>query len=172
MTEPISTGTPVPAAPVVPAPQPTLQQQIADSLKPPAAPAAPAAPAPAVIPSDTAPVSAPATDSALKVQLADAEKRLQDTQRWGHKNAEEASKLKTALTQIQNHPVLGKLLEVMDQPTQPNPQAEADAQEMRTLWTEYQTAKSDEEAFAKLMKFSEARGARRAMAEFDKGLTK
>src|SRR5712691_947150 len=172
MTEPTSTGTPVPAAPVVPAPQPTLQQQIADSLKPPAAPAAPAAPAPAVAPtSDTAPVSAPTTDSALKVQLADAEKRLQDTQRWGHNNAEEAAKLKGALTQIQNHPVLEKLLEVMDQPTQPNPQAEAEAQEMRTLWTEYQSAKSDEEAFAKLMKFSEARGARRAMAEFDKVMT-
>ena len=168
---PVVPGTPAPAAPVVPAPTPTLQQQIADSLKPPAAPAAPAVPAPAVTPSDAAPVSPPATDSGLKDKLADAEKRLQDTQRWGHKNAEEASKLKTALTQIQNHPVLGKLLEVMDQPTQPNPQAEADAQEMRTLWSEYQTAKSDEEAFSKLMKFSEARGARRAMSEFDKVMT-
>lgn len=164
-------GTPAPAAAApaaAPAAPVTMAQQIVDSQVKPAAPATPAV-APVVQQvGDAAPGGAPQGDSALKDKLAEAEKRLQDTQKWGHKNAEEAAKLKNALTQIQNHPVVGRLLEAMAQgQLQPTGNAQADAEqaEMQRAWADYQASKSDEEAFAKILTFAETRAARRALAE-------
>ena len=165
---------PAPAPAPTPVPAPTFAQVVKDSQAAPAAPAAPAA-APAVPTSDApAPTPAPAPNpqdsAALQQQLADAEKRLQDTQRWGHKNAEEAAKLRQSLSSIQNHPVIGKLLEVVSQGSQATPQNQQEAQEqaeMQQAWTDYQSSKSEEEAFAKIMRFAETRGAKRALAEFN-----
>lgn len=172
---PVVSAAPVPVTPAAPAvvpaasaAPPTLAQQVLDSQVAPAAPAAPAAAPVVTPPSDAVPGSAPSEDSALKAQLADAEKRLQDTQRWGHKNAEEAAKLKASLTQIQTHPVLGKVLEAMAAAPAmvPNTAAtEAEQAEMRQAWAEYQSAKSEEEAFAKILKFAELRGSKKAMSE-------
>lgn len=161
------------AAPAAPAAQ-TFAELVTNSQVPAAAPAAPAA-APAVVPAgDATPASVPPGDSTLKDKLADAEKRLQDTQRWGHKNAQEAAQLKQALTQIQSHPVVGKLLEAMAQgQPQPagSPQAEADQKEMAAAWADYQTSKTEEEAFSKLLKFAETRAARKATTETQKVMT-
>lgn len=114
-------------------------------------------------PASTAPSDVAPEDS-VHSKLADAEKRIRDTQAWGHAKAQEAAKLRSELNALFNHPVFGQLLRAgMEDEVRRAPGQDVDP-EIKAAWLEYQSAPNDEAAFQKLLTFAERRAARRAAA--------
>ena len=124
----------------------------------------------AVVPEATpqaSPDQAPPLGESALAKLAQAEKRVQDTQAWGHKKAEEAAKLKQDLITLYNHPVIGQAIKAALEGKVADPQTGKEDPDLVQEWNEYQTATSDKDAFEKLLKFAEQRSLKQSQAHIE-----
>lgn len=158
---------PSPVAPA-PAPEPTPQP----------APETPAAPvqrtladaqiAMAEIPATVPPVAtpeSPAVPTQTPEEIAKAEQRVKDAQRKMHESTAEASRLRSELNGILNHPMLGPVVRnVMTPPG--TPAAPAD-QELADAYKQWQSAPNDQEAFGVLLATAERRAKASVMSELN-----
>lgn len=167
--------TPNPAAtspsPVAPAPAPEPTPQVA-----PEAPAAPVqrtladaqiamAEIPAPAPAPVASPESPAAPTQTPEEIAKAEQRVKDAQRKMHESTAEASRLRSELNGILNHPMLGPVVRnVMTPPG--TPAAPAD-QELADAYKQWQSAPNDEQAFSVLLATAEKRAKASVMAELN-----
>jgi hypothetical protein len=168
-------GDSVATAPVVQAPAPTPvvsqatmvdQVRAAQNLQAASTTQAPTQTAPAPDAATPAP-----TDGGEAAKLAEAEKRIKDTQAWGHQKAQEAARLKQDLQTILRHPAVSDALQRLTQPQVPGqpaqPVANPDEAALKQAFLEYQQAPSDEVAFAKLVNAARKMGAQDAIKEFE-----
>jgi hypothetical protein len=168
-------GDSVATAPVVQAPAPTPvvsqatmvdQVRAAQNLQAAPTTQAPTQTAPAAVAATPAP-----TDAGEAAKLAEAEKRIKDTQAWGHQKAQEAARLKQDLQTILRHPAVSDALQRLTQPQVPGQQAQPaanpDEAALKQAFLEYQQAPSDEVAFAKLVNAARKMGAQDAIKEFE-----
>ena len=157
----------------------TAATTFADQIR--AATAARTAPEPQAPGTVEAPIAAEQKppDSDWQSKLAEAEKRVRDTQAWGHQKAQEAAKYARDLQSVLSHPTVSKALESLANSeakaaagqTQTPQQELADA-ELKQAFAEYQAAPSDEVAFAKLVQLSEQRGAKQAVKQMQELMQK
>jgi hypothetical protein len=152
---------------------PTMQDQV-NSVKAPAAPDVQAsASAPADLTASTAPQAPVAESPDAAAKLAEAEKRVKDTQAWGHQKAQEAAKLRSDLNVILNHPAVAQAIESLGKASETKtPEQNTAELELKQAFLDYQESPSNEAAFAKIIKLSEDRGSRKALAEMQKLLDK
>jgi hypothetical protein len=113
-------------------------------------------------------------DSSLETKLAEAEKRLKDTQAWGHENAQKVAQLTNELNAIFNHPAFSRVVQtqiaqaVSNDGSKGSPAEQAQDADLKRAWIEYNASPNDEAAFANLVRLSEERGATRAVKEMQK----
>lgn len=117
-------------------------------VTPPPAPVTPAAP--------VTPVS-PASDPV-------AEQRVKDAQRKMHESTAEASKLRSQLHTILNHPQLGPVVNQIVNPVTGIPRVDEN-DPVKKAWKAYQEAPNDEEAFRVLLGVTEQRARDRVVNE-------
>lgn len=165
--------TPNPAAtspsPVAPAPAPEPIQPVAPET--PAAPVqrtladAQIAMAEIPVPAPAATPASPAEPIQTPEQVAQAEQRVKDAQRKMHESTAEASRLRSELNGILNHPMLGPVVRnVMTPPG--TPAAPAD-QELAAAYKQWQSAPNDEQAFGVLLATAEKRARNSVMNELN-----
>ena len=164
-------GDSVAAAPAAQAPAPAQvvsQATMADQIR--SAQTVPATP-PAGTPAPDAAVPAQTPESDSTAKLAEAEKRIKDTQAWGHQTAQEAARLKQDLQTILRHPAVSDALQRLTQPQAPGqpaqPAVNPEEALLKQAFLEYQQAPSDEVAFAKLVNAARKMGAQDAIKEFE-----
>jgi hypothetical protein len=148
---------------------PTMAQQISslqtDSQVPAAAaPVVQASPVAPEVPSQQqAPPVVQDPDSAAK--LVEAEKRIRDTQNWGHQKAQEAAQLRNQLNALFNDPRMQQIQQVVDGrgAAPATPVEAAQDLDLKRAWLEYQSSPNDEAAFGKLLQLAEERASRKTM---------
>lgn len=146
--EPTPQPTPEPAAPV----QRTLAEaQIAMAEIP--------VPAPAPTP------QSPASPTQTADDLEKERQRTKDAQRKMHESTAEASKLRSELNGILNHPMLGPVVRNVMTPAG-TPAAPAD-QELAAAYKQWQSAPNDEQAFGVLLATAEKRAKASVMSELN-----
>ena len=95
---------------------------------------------------------------------SEAEKRLKDTQAWGHQQAEENARLRGQLKQIFDNPLLNRVINAAQTGVAPKNDTEND---IARAWKEYREAPDDETAFKKLIDFASERGKNEALETFN-----
>lgn len=152
---------PVAPAPAEPTPQVTpeapaapVQRTLADAQ---IAMAEIPVPAPAATPASPATLTGP-TQTADEV--AQAAQRVKDAQRKMHESTAEASRLRSELNGILNHPMLGPVVKNVMTPG--TPVAPAD-QDVAAAYKQWQAAPNDEQAFQILLATAERRAENKVM---------
>lgn len=123
---------------------------------------------------ETQAVNTSTADSSLENKLAEAEKRLKDTQAWGHEKAQQVAQLTNELNAIFNHPAFSRIVQtqiaqaVTSDASKGSPTEQAQDASLKQAWAEYNASPNDEAAFAKLVQLAEERGANRAVLRVEK----
>jgi hypothetical protein len=114
----------------------------------------------------------PKADSSVDpAKLAEAEKRLKDTQAWAHKKAQEAAQLRSELNMVLKTPAFQQALDSLGQTTEGKTPEQTQADyELQAAFREYAASPSDEAAFQKLIAIASERGRRGAVKDFQQML--